>query len=503
MPGEATSTRGRAGVLAVLTLSVATLVFLPTLSTLVEAWRTVHDYQHGYLVAAVAVVWLGIFTKQNWLERVQPGIAGAGLLAATLLAWLVGLNANSQAVHQILFPVALWSALLAVLGWRVARQAIAPVAFLYFAVPIWEYLLPVLQRMSVAATEFLLAALAVPAYVNEYTVTIPAGTFEVIEGCSGKRYLVTTAAIAVVAGYLNSLRRTRLAVLVGVSCALALVANWIRIVIIVYAGHVTEMQHHLVAVEHMTLGHVVLAVLIVTVALLARRLAPPSGTAPIGPAPRAPISQDPVAAHRSVRWAGVPIGLLLATLVTHQVRANALPDSPAMVDLPGASTDWSGPLPPRSAWMPDYHGTDVQVRGAYGSAAGVVEVYANTYAAQHQGRELILYRNTLLAPGEWRRPWPPTATRIAADGAPLAMFEARVGEESWVIAYAYEIGGWATTSEPLAQLAYGVRSFFGPVPSGVVALATPCGGNCEAARALVGAFWDDMSARMLALVPNA
>lgn len=505
MSAEPASPCGRAGSLAVLTLAVAGLVLRPTLASLLDAWRDVHDYEHGYLVGVIAIAWLAHVARRHWRDPARPSAWGAALLAVVLLAWLIGVNANSQAVHQVLLPVVLWGALLATVGGRLARAAIAPIAFLYFAVPVWEYLLPALQHMSIAATTWLLALLAVPAHIEAYSVTIPDGTFQIIEGCSGKRYLVITAAVAVLAGAACRLRPARFAVLLATACVLALVANWIRIAIIIYAGHVTHMQHHLVAVEHITFGNAVFAVLVVCVTLLARRLSrpevreQPSERSSTPPEANLPPAAD---AARSPRWAAVPLGLLVATLVTNQVRASARPEGHAMKDLPGATAPWAGPLAPGDAWMPDYQGADDHRRGAYSSPAGTVEVYANRYAAQRQGSELILYRNTLLAPGKWERPWPPTTVLVESGATSLATFEARAGRESWLIAYVYEIGGWATTSESLAQLAYGVRSFLGPVPSGVIALASRCETDCEAARARVGAFWGDMSARILTAIPD-
>lgn len=86
----------------------------------------------------------------------------ARALAVVLFAWVVGVCANSLIAHQMLFPLAVvrcWSAT----GLQQARHAAAPIAFLYFATPIWEYAVPVLQRLSVAATETALGWLGVSA----------------------------------------------------------------------------------------------------------------------------------------------------------------------------------------------------------------------------------------------------------------------------------------------------------------------------------------------------
>src|SRR5262249_55541359 len=142
---------------------------------------------------------------------------------------------------------------------------------------------------------------------------------------------------------------------------------------------------------------------------------------------------------------------------------------------------------------PQYVGPDNARRVAYRSNAGTVEVYANVYGEQRQGKELVSYDNTLLAPGAWERDWPQVTRTLPTKVPQLASFEARADDGSrWLIAYVFKVGAGRVRSEPSAQLAYGALSFLRPTPAGVIALATRCNENCEAARALVTSFWDDM-----------
>jgi EpsI family protein len=416
-----------------------------------------------------------------------------------MFAWLVAYTANSQMVHQLLFPLIIWTAVWAAVGSRISRHAIVPIAFLYFAVPVWEHALPVLQRLSVAVSETVLGWIGVRAEVNGYSVSIASGTFEIIEGCSGKRYLMVTLAIAVLAAGVNRLRAWRAVAFVAISGLLAMIANWIRIVIVIYAGDAYGMQTYLVAVEHKTLGNVIFGVLLVAVFLLARRYA---HRQPGLRHTQQPDEAGPAATGGA--WRLLPTGVLLVITfamgrgmaATH---APGLPPGP----LPIATGGWQGPLPGAPAWAPHYSGAVGERRAAYVSGSGRVEVYVNTYGEQKQGQELIQYANTLLAPGAWHRAWPHTTRTLAAQ-PPLAAFEAR-GEDGsvWLLAYVYDVGGRRTPASALAQFYYGLQSLRHPAPSGVVALAVRCGADCGAAQALARTFWDDMSAQMLGMMPAA
>lgn len=490
--------RGNAGPILALAVGATVMVLWPSVTSLQEIWERVHDYEYGYLVAAISVAWLGVIARRQWAVAAQPSLAGAGLLAMALFVWLVGFNAGSQIMHQLLLPVVIWAAVLAACGPHVARRALVPVAFLYFAVPIWESLLPILQRVSVTATEAILAGLGVPAKVEEYSVTIPEGTFQIIEGCSGKRYFVVALAMAVLAAHLNHLQRWRLVGFVAVVGVLALVANWIRIVVVISAGHLTDMQHYLVAVEHKSLGNAIFVVLVGIVFLLARRLAPDAVPGAQGPEAGA-MEELSFSSGR----AALPFLLLGVLAVLLQFRSGATASPPGLAGLPLATGAWQGPLPPAPTWMPHYIGPDAERRASYRSAEGRVEVYVNVYGEQRQGRELVGYGNALLAPGAWSRSWPQQTRALESTGARLVAFEARAPDGgAWLIAYAFEVGGRVTWTEPMAQLAYGVRSIFGPVPAGMVALAAPCSTKCDAAQTLVMTFWDDMSSRILGLVPD-
>lgn len=488
---------GRSGPLAVAAAAVALAVLWPSVATLAAVWQEIHDYQHGWLIAAIAVLWFARLAQRHWPERARPSLLATAVLGLLLLFWMVALSANSMMIHQLLLPAVIWTAVWAAAGWRAARVFLPPVAFLYFATPVWDYGMPVLQRQSVLATETLLALIGVPAEVHEYSVTIPEGTFNIVEGCSGKRYLVVTLAVAMLAAAVHRMPRWHIVAYVAASGALALLMNWLRIAVVIYAGHVTDMQHYLVTVEHNTFGNVLFAVLLVAVFALGHFVARHAEGVP---RPRDAVAELAIPPP----WrSAAPLALLLAVLVWTEARAAATQTVAEIGGLPVAASRWQGPLPPSARWMPQYEQPDGERRAAYRSEAGAVELYAGVYGEQRQGRELIAYGNSLLGAEGWRRTWPQRSTRIGSAPAPLEAFEALDSDGGrWVIAYTFEVGGWPITSEPLVQVAYGLRTLFGPAPAGVVALAARCSGNCEAARALVASFWDDMSGPVLGIVPD-
>lgn len=484
----------RTGPLLVGLAALATLALWPSVRSLEALWRGIHDYQHGYFIALVSAIWLGFVARREWSAVPQPGHGGLAALALVLLAWLVALSANSQIAHQMLFPVVVWCAVWAGVGLKGARRAAAPIAYLWFAIPLWDYALPLLRRLSIAVTETTLGWLGVSAEVHEYSVSIPGGSFQIIDGCSGKRYFMVTLAVAVLAVALNRIRGRHAWAYVLVCGALALVANWIRILIVIYSGYAYGMQTYLVAVEHRTLGNVIYVALLALVLVLARAFAPKR-------VPARHRAADPGPAANPLPFAAAAATLLIAAFVMGYPRDARARGEGSPGSLPLATGVWQGPLPAETGWAPKFIGATGERRAAYVSDAGTVELYVNTYGTQRQGSELVQYANTLLAPGHWERAWPHVASPLSPHEPRMASFEARADDgRLWLFAYLFDVGGWQTHREALAQLAYGLQALRGPVDSGLVALAVRCETDCAAARALAAAFWDDMSGPVLAML---
>jgi EpsI family protein len=488
-------------VLAAAAAAVAAL--WPSAASLASNWLTIHDYRHGFIIAPVALLWLAVAARHIPLQQARASLTGSVLLAAALLVWLVAFRAHSDIAIEAWLPPVIWLAILASCGWHVARAVIAPVAYLYFAIPVWEFLVPTLQWLSVHVTETALAIAGVPAEVTEYLVTLPSGSFEIVEGCSGKRYFVVALAVSVIAGVFQQLRGWRMLALLLASGLLALAANWLRIFVVIYAGYATEMQHYLVAVEHETFGNVIFAVLLAAIYVASRLVARGGRRRLPGTKPRV----EPVAGVLPELQAAllVPFALLAGAAALAHVPMTAPALTGDFGHLPVAAGQWQGPMPPAVAWSPRFARPDGERRASYRTATGrTVEVYLNFYASQGQGRELVYYDNSLLAPGFWSRSWPREMRVLEADGVqPLATMEA-LGPfgQRWLLAYVYKIGGWTTFREPLAQAGYGLRSLLRPAPAGVVSLTVQCGENCQEAQVLVRDFWQEMSGSLLGMIPD-
>jgi EpsI family protein len=492
-------------------LAVAVVGLWPTWPPLLATWRDVYDYSHAPWVVLAAVCW--VVARSTTLPPPVPRASapGTALLLLEIAAWLVAWRAASNIGQQITMPLILWSAVWLACGWPVARRVTVPLACLYFAIPVWDLLLPALQSMTVAVSETLLGWLSVPVAIEGNRVTIPEGTFQIIEGCSGKRYLMMALGVAVPLGSMLRLTPRRAVALVAVTGLLALIMNWLRVMVVIYAGHVTDMTSYLIVREHLSLGWALFALLVGIVCLLARWLAEPAAVSPAStPTHARPAAQPhPLSVTRALpHWITHPAVLgtlfllcLPALGVAYARAALRSPPEVAPAQLPRAVTaEWRGPESPDTLWSPRFQGAAAELRGAYGGSDHTVEVYVATY---HQGGQLgakLVSSSNLLLPPDWSVILERTLDdpRIPAQLRGAHTIEAVSPQATrWVVSYLYQIDEAVTASPLLAQLEYGVRSWHASMTARVIAVAARCHDDCEPARRDLADFWSQVGTRLI------
>jgi exosortase len=446
-----------------LLVAIAAL-FASSLAALARVWSENASYQHGFLVA---VICLGMLLQRR--ERISSApvrsqFIALPLLALVLFAWMVALRANSELLQQLAFPVVVVVAVYAAFGAAIARIVAIPAAYFYFAVPIWDHTIPVLQWMSTQVNERLLGLLGVPTQVEGFTVTIPAGTFAIVEGCSGVRYVVISLALATLMGIVQKVRGRRFVALLGLTLLAALVTNWLRIAIVIYAGHLTNMTHYLVAVEHHTLGYALYLPLILFIALLGRRLAGPAESKLESPS-------HSVSSAAILRGIGAPCMLLLIAQTVLSLGPTATDVSVRLGSPPLLTGEWQGPLPPEPEWVPGYRGAQGEWRASYSNGIARVDAYANVYGLQSADRELIHFDNSAWPKDRWR-----VVRTIDVDPS-LSAVIATEHDQRWVIAL------WS------------------PAPAGAIALAAACEPDCSSAATAIRSFWSAHGAELRAMVP--
>ncbi len=464
-------------------VALTVVLFWPTTASLLEEWRVTTNltYTHGYLIAAICV-WL-LFRERKALAAIQPRpeYRAAFAIALASVAWLVAYRAGLQIIHQVLMPAIAWLAVWAALGPAAAKRCAFAIGFLYFAIPVWSQGTFILQEMTVLAVRMMFALTSIPVHFVDNVVHIPAGVFEIVGGCSGLHFFIVAVALAALYGELNRDPLKVRLFLVALAAVIAMVSNWIRVFTIIVAGHLTDMQHFLVRVDHYYFGWFVFAFAMALFFAIARRLPLSESTeASAGEVtPPGRVKLAGVAAALAAMIVG-PVWSLVASASNASSEPAALPVDPG---------EWRGPLSARSRWQPYYPGADAQQRAEYRGTTGVVTVYVATYASQRQGKELIGYDNSILGKSS-------AASTSAASLPDLMIKELEVSvpdEGRALIWYRYRIGARPFARDITAQLYYGAASLVSRPVSQIIAMRAECVPDCAQARAAMTDLLQELS----------
>lgn len=334
----------------VLTLVVLGL-YRDTALGMVTIWWRSGTFTHAFLVPPIAV-WLAWRRRVLLAPLVPRPLPWLALPIAALGAlWLFADVASVNAATQFALVAMLVLLVPAVLGGAVARELAFPLGFLFFCVPVGEFLLPQLMDWTAKFTVVALRLSGIPVYQEGLQFIIPTGQWSVVEACSGVRYLIASAMVGTLYAYLSyhSLRR-RLA-FIAFAIALPLVANWARAYMIVMIGHLSG-NTLAVGVDHLIYGWVFFGLVMMVMFMIGGRWAQPDPVL-VPPAPQA--------ASTPVRW--WPAWLALAVVVALPqalgvwLRQASPHPLPALTAVAGA-TDWQ-PVPvPLDAWSPAFEGAD-------------------------------------------------------------------------------------------------------------------------------------------------
>ncbi len=181
-------------------------LFQAGLVDMVHIWLDREEYGHGFLLPVIAafLVW----QKKPVLARIEmEGSWGALLLVLLGVAvYFVGSLASIFALIQYAFVLTLLGVVWAFAGWKAFRVIAIPLALLFFMVPLpvflYRGLSAALQLISTEIGVWVIRLFDISVYVEGNVIDLGAFKLQVVEACSGLRYLFPLTSLAFIAAYL-------------------------------------------------------------------------------------------------------------------------------------------------------------------------------------------------------------------------------------------------------------------------------------------------------------
>jgi len=381
-----------AGSLTVVVMLTLTALFWPTFYSMVEIWERSETFAHGYLIFPITI-WL-IWRRRDVLAKIQPrpDLRGLILLALTGAGWLLADAGSVNVVAQYAFITMLIAAVMTLLGWPFVRATFFPLMFLFFAVPVGEFLIQPLMGVTADFTVAMLQATGIPVYREGMFFSIPSGDWSVVEGCSGLRYLIASVTLGVLYAYLTY-RSWKRRVLFSIAAIIVpILANSGRAYMIVMIAHLSDMKLAL-GVDHYIYGWVFFGLVMLLLFWIGGFWREDDLPLP---------ADSALTQHAGHIESGRPIlPMALAALLVaglwpiYAVWLNARP-LPAMPVLQVESQGGWQPAETFTSWTPHWVGADRQLRQPYTQSGRNVMLDLNYYVTQRQDAELINSQNFMI-----------------------------------------------------------------------------------------------------------
>jgi exosortase A len=497
--------------LLVLAVALALLLALywPTVTLLTQTWSGSETFKHGWVVVPIAL-WLAWRDRQSVpLHAARPwwpaliGIVLAGM------AWLVANVAGVASVQELGLVLMVQLTVVGVLGPVVARSIAFPLAFLFFAIPAGDFLIPSLIDWTADFTVFALRATGIPVLRDGNTFVIPSGTWSVVEACSGIRYLIASLMVGTLYAYLTYRSNVRRVLFVLAAIVVPIVANWLRAYFIVMLGHYSS-NTLAVGVDHLIYGWIFFGLVIALMFWIGSFWREDEQSA-AGTSVRARYGEWGLREATQARsgWAVALTAVALGAAWPAIARGIDARDdgAPVVLDLPAQVNGWQQVSSDKGDWAPSYSGAATTRLAVFEKDGREVKFYVAYYRRQRQGRELVSSSNVLV-------PATSTETRerllavmplrwpgggVDARASEIITPRARVLAARW-----YWIDGTLTSSdyEAKARHAAARLMFRGDDGAGVV-LWTPRGEDAEEARATLEAFAREAGASIQAALVRA
>lgn len=420
-----------------------------TLDGMTQIWWRSETYLHGFVVAPISL-WL-IWREREHLGRLQPSASFWLLLplAGIVLLWLLGDLIGANALTQFAVVGIVVLAVMALVGTQTSRKLAFPLLFLFFSVPIGDFLMPRLMEWTADFTTLALRLTGIPVYREGQNFMIPSGHWSVIETCSGIRYLIASLMIGTLYAYLNYQSLQRRLALILVALLVPIVANWLRAYLIVMIGHLSD-NRLAVGVDHLIYGWIFFGIVIATIFGIGMRWQEPA------PAARDLASEAaPGSAKDNSVWLLAPaVALVIASgpAVTSLLRADKHAE-PVALSLPESTHEWKAG-PPMINWQPRFNQPSAQAHSSYTKDDRWVGVYVAYYRNQNYERKLVTSSNVLV--GSQSPNWQLVARGEDAAPSTARVQRVRTGEilslqnkrdERYLIWQWYWINGRLTSSD--------------------------------------------------------
>lgn len=431
--------------IVVIFLLLAGISSFDALVDMERRWATSEEYGYGYMIPMITLFL--IWQRKDNLE-VMPftgSWVGVGLLLVGVLIALIGQLSTIYTVSQYGFVISIIGAAYAVVGWKAFKVIAVPLLLLFLMVPlpafVFNNLSSQLQLISSQIGVAVIRLFGISVYLEGNVIDLGTYQLQVVEACSGLRYLFPLIALSIIASYFYQAAVWKRVLLILSSIPITVLMNSFRIGVIgVLVEHygIEHAEGFLHDFEGWIVFMACVALLILEIWVLTligkdrRPFREVFGMEFPEPTPDvAPRLSRRISSHSLVGLTFLALGAAGAVLLGG--RTEIVPDRPSFVNFPLVLEDgWRGRSKPLESIVEDVLKLDDYLLADYFNKQGVVNFYVAYYGSQRAGASAHSPRSCLPG-GGWRIE--SHTQKELQDGVAVNRFVISMGESRQLVYY--------------------------------------------------------------------
>ena len=464
------------------------VVFSESLLELVQRWSAQEEYSHGFLIPLI-VAWL-LWTRRDAIVASigRPSWAGPVLILIAAAMHIVGKLSALYMLSQLGFITAVIGVVLGFGGYSLLKVTFVPIIFLIFAIPLPYFIDAMLSfRLQLISSElgvFFIRLFQIPVYLEGNVIDLGVYKLQVVEACSGLRYLYPLMSLGFLVAYFFQAPLWQRALVFLSTIPITIVMNSFRIGIVGVLVNSWGPQDADGAL-HMFEGWIIFVacagVLVAEMYLLARFGSGKSLLEVFG-SPKVVASLPPGQSSKSLSRAPLVSCIVLMCAVGLagyfvSARHEIVPERNLFAGFPTGLGEWHGKPSALDASTEQFLGLTDYILSDYAKADGrAVNLYVAYYASQRNG--LSPHSPSVCIPGNGWQITNLERTSFASSDAKVSLPLNRVviarGENKQIVYYWFDERGMKIANEYVSKL-YLLRDamFENRTDGALVRLTTP------------------------------
>lgn len=230
----------------IFSISVGVLIvtYLEGLTIMVETWNNKPEYGHGYMIPVITLFL--IWQHSDKIRQIPETGSWYGfwLVVAGSAIYVLAILSSIVTLMQYAFMISLIGLFWSYLGTRVTKLVVVPLMFLFFMIPIPFFIFSTLSsQLQLISSEIGVAVIrlfGISVYLEGNVIDLGVYQLQVVEACSGLRYLFPLVSLAFIIAYFYKAAIWKKAVVFLSSIPITILMNSFRIgvigVLVEYGG---------------------------------------------------------------------------------------------------------------------------------------------------------------------------------------------------------------------------------------------------------------------------